>query len=126
MQLRRARNICLAALTACFVCTLLLVQGCGDANAPQATVEEIVRAVRAGRAQSVERLFLNTDSLHFFEEALPDASAPAVGTVNSTSEDSATVDVLINAMRPDAGGFTFVMRKSGDSWRVAQVLIKEG
>jgi hypothetical protein len=105
---------------------VLLFGGCGDTNSPQATVEEIVRAVREGQAQSVERLFLNNDSLYFFEEALPDASAPAVGTVNTTGEDSATVDVLINAMRPDAGGFTFVMQKSGDSWRVAQVLIKEG
>jgi hypothetical protein len=126
MQLSRLKSISPVALLVCSLTLFMLIAGCGDTNSPQATVEDIVRAVRTGETKTVLSRFEDPNNLYFFEEALPDACAPAIGAVKMTGEDSATVVVLLNPIRADAGGFTFVMRKSGDSWRVTQVQINEG
>ncbi|MBN1289670.1 MAG: hypothetical protein JXA49_08555 [Actinobacteria bacterium] len=124
--MRNARMTALVALLFCLIAACLFAAGCGGSNSPQATVEDIVRAVRGGDTKTAEGLFDNQGDLAFFEETLPDAAMPAIGKVETTGEESATVEVLLNPMRAEEGGFVFLMRKSGDSWRVAGIKIDEG
>lgn len=115
----------LVALTACLVAGCLLGVGCSDETKPEQIVEEIVRAVRGGDPKAAEGLCDDPNIPYFLQDAIPDASAPAIGEVTMNGEDSAMVELLINGMRPDAGGFLFTMRKEGDTWKAARVTIKE-
>lgn len=123
--MRYLRIITLVALIACIAAGCLLVAGCGDSNGPEATVEEIVRLARGADPKGAEGMCDEPGIPYFLQDAIPDASMPAIGEVTRDGEDSATVELLMNPMRPDAGGFLFTMRREGDTWKAAKVTIKE-